>query len=312
MFEQIIEEADYVVANSKSVTIHYDKIDPLFEELKQFQHKHYLLNNPFGMMDLTIEQQVNFLLIYDSIIFSFWGNPKWSIVVENELFDGSYALLYCLLTMFKEHEAVFQWIQTASDDELRNIFKGTVEIPLLQERISILKNISQIVMEQMGGNFYLAVKEKQTDTELFAYLISNFPNLEDERFYLNHSIPFYKLGQLLTSDILHLREYSEKKPMIYSNLVGCADYKIPQVLNNLGILEYSHELINHILEKKELPENHEWEVEIRASMLVVIDDIYQKLGATIPRIDINDFLWSKGTMKQKTDHPYHLTRTTNY
>ena len=57
---------------------------------------------------------------------------------------------------------------------------------------------------------------------------------------------------MLTSDILHIRELKENIRMDYSHLIGCADYKIPQVMRGLGILEYNDKLANIIDNKKEI------------------------------------------------------------
>ena len=151
-----------------------------------------------------------------------------------------------------------------------------------------------------------------TDQEIFKTLISNFNNFEDTRTYNEKTIYFYKLAQLLTSDILHVIEIKEKRNVNYSNLLGCADYKIPQVMQSLGILEYDTKLLSLLETKTEIEENSEYEVEIRASMLVVINYIYEQINKSIDRIDINDFIWSKSQDKTKKYKPYHLTRTTSY
>ena len=63
---------------------------------------------------------------------------------------------------------------------------------------------------------------------------------------------------------------------------------------------------------KEIKINSEYEVEIRANMLVVIDLIKEKLKNKVCSIDINDYIWSQGRNKNIELKPYHLTRNTNY
>ena len=47
--------------------------------------------------------------------------------------------------------------------------------------------------------------------------------------------------------------------------------------------------------------------------IVEIKDVaIPKQEVSIDRIDINDFIWSKGQDKTKEYKPYHLTRTTSY
>lgn len=93
----------------------------------------------------------------------------------------------------------------------------------------------------------------------------------------------------LTSDILRIREYLENVKVDYSNLIGCADYKIPQTLRALGIIEYDYELSNIVDARQELEISSKYEVEIRASQIVVIDYIESKLK-NVNSIDINDYL----------------------
>ena len=164
----------------------------------------------------------------------------------------------------------------------------------------------------MNRNFYLFIKDITSDVELFEIITKYFENFKDERTYNNKKIYFYKLAQLLTSDILHIRELKENVKVDYSHLVGCSDYKIPQVMRGLGILEYSENLANIIDNKKEIEVNSEYEVEIRANMIVVIDLIKEKLENKVCAIDINDYIWSQGRNKSLELKPYHLTRNTNY
>ena len=179
---------------------------------------------------------------------------------------------------------------SVSFDEFSSILLGNTEIPLLKERYDTLKSVSETVNKKMNGSFYKAIKKYTQDKELFNYIITNFDCFRDERIYNGHIVYFYKLAQLLTSDILHLREEIEKIKVDYSNLIGCADYKIPQTLRALGITEYSEELASIIDNQEEIEVSSKFEVEIRASQIVVIDYIAKHLK-NVNSIDINDYLF---------------------
>lgn len=272
--------------------------------------EHWLSSSPFGLLELPVETIINFLLIYESIDFSFWGSPKWSIETTSGKLDGSIALLYALLNYVKKEKTTD--FSNISKEKFSNILKGTPEIPLLEERFKIIKEVSTIVNKKMQGNFYQYIKHITSDKELFEIIINSFPNFKDERTYNNKTIYFYKLAQLLTSDILHIREEKEKIKVDYTHLVGCADYKIPQVLRGLGILNYNDKLSKIIDNQIEIPVNSVYEVEIRANMITVIDMINKKLDYKYSRMDINDYLFMQKKNKNLTLKPYHLTRNTNY
>lgn len=69
------------------------------------------------------------------------------------------------------------------------------------------------------------------------------------------------------------------------------DYKIPQTLRALGIIEYDDELSNLVNTKHELKVSSNYEVEIRTSQIVVINYIKSKLE-NVNSIDINDYLFT--------------------
>lgn len=310
MLESIITSCEVTALHSKHITINEQRINDFVSSINGIKMEHWLSSSPFGLLELPIQTIINFLLIYESIDFSFWGTPKWTITAKGKQLDGSIALLYALLTYVTENETTD--FSTVSETQFRNILKGNTEIPLLKERYKIVQEISKIVNEKMNGNFYQYVSHMTTDIELFDTIISHFDNFKDERIYHHQRVFFYKLAQLLTSDILHIREIKEHIIPDYSHLVGCSDYKIPQVLRGMGILVYDTELAQQVDHQIELPKNSEYEIEIRANTLHVINIIYHKLNRKYPRIDINDYIYMKKKEKEFTLLPYHFTRCTNY
>lgn len=309
ILDKIHDSCAYVMKNSKYVNINYEKLDDFINNIEFKELKHWLSNNPYNLFDMGIEKIVNFLLIFESIDFSFWGNPKWTINANGDKKDGSDALLYLMINYVKNNNSTD--FSNITFDEFKKIFRGNVDIPLLEERYNNIKNVSRIVNEKMNGNFYNSIKDLTVDKDLFDYIVANFDCFIDEREYNGHKIYFYKLAQLLTSDILHLREKLENIKVDYSNLIGCADYKIPQTLRALGITEYSLELSKIIYNKEEISVSSKYEVEIRASQIVVIDYIKSKIK-NVNSIDINDYLFLYSKKVKNIVKPYHLCRNVNY
>lgn len=308
MLNKVLESCKYVVDNAKDVKINSSKIDELVTDMSIINSSHWLENSPFEILDFDVKDIVNFLLVYHSIGFSYWGSPKWTIETESGELDGAYAMMYVLINQMKNDTN----LHNITKDELKKMLKGNVEIPLFEQRYSNLSSIGKAVNSNMNGDFYNYIKGITNDSELFDLIISNFDVFDDVSNYNGKPVYFYKLAQLLVSDILHIRELKEKITVDYTNLVGCADYKIPQVLRSLGILEYSQELSSIIDSKTEMQKDSSYEVEIRASMLIAIDIINSKLNDKTCPIIINDFIWLKGQDKTREIRPYHLTRTRFY
>ena len=308
MFNKIIESSKFVIENAKYIKINSDEIKKFAENIKQVNIQNWLFNLPFNLLDENIDTIIEFLLYFEAIDFSFWGNPKWEIQTEKGKQDGSMALLYAMLKYIKENKN----FDNITKEKFGEYLKGNIEIPLFKERYNILKNINNVVKEKMNGSFYKAIYNLKTDEELFDFIINNFKDFEDIRTYNGKTIYFYKLAQLLTSDILHMREKKENIKVDYSHLVGCSDYKIPQGLRALNLVSYNEELANLVDNKIELKQNSKYEVEIRATVVYVINKIKELLDNRINAIDLNDYIWLMSKNKDLPKKPYHLTRNTNY
>lgn len=309
MLEKIKMSCDYVATNSKYVSINYEKLDEYIKTIDCEKIKFWLSSNPYNLFDMDIEKIINFMLIFDSIDYCFWGQPKWTIETIDGKKDGSDALLYALLNYVKNLGKID--FTNVSFEEFSNILKGNVEIPFLRERYNTVISICNVVNKRMNGNFYSYIKDINVDTELFDIIINNFADFCDEREYDVNKVYFYKLAQLLTSDILHIKELISGTKVDYSHLVGCADYKIPQTLRALGILKYNDELSNIIDNNMLIDKNSKYEVEIRANMIAVINYINSKLENCCS-IDINDYLFLSSKSVKDIAKPYHLCRNQNY
>lgn len=310
MLENITKSCEYVIRNSKHVQINFNKLQQLAYNIKDIKMEHWLSSNPFGLLDLPVDTIINFLLIYDAIDFSFWGDPKWMIDTPEGSLDGGIALLYALLTYVKKNNTTD--FSSITESEFGNILKGNVSIPLLHERLEIVREISNTVNKEMSGNFYEFIKPITDGSHLFDTILKYFPSFKDERIFNGKTIYFYKLANLLASDILHIREAKEGIETDYKALVGCADYKIPQVLRSMGILIYDEELAYFVDNKIEIETNSIYEIEIRANMIVVIETLYKLLDKKYSRMDINDYLFMRKKDKSLNFKPYHLTRCKDY
>jgi hypothetical protein len=204
-----------------------------------------------------------------------------------------------------------------SEKEFKNILKANVEIPLLRQRYEITKSVAKILLAKYQGDFLKVLEASENDAVKFLNLFpTDFISFEDFSEYKGKKVYFYKRAQLLISDVAEIfkREGAGNITNI-DKLFGCADYKIPQLMRKLGILEYSKELSEKIDSKIELPHNGSEEVEIRSNQLWAVELIRQKIVKRLPnvnRMQIVDHLWLLSQEKSPLDKPYHRTRTTAY
>ena len=303
--EKLQTSYKYVVENSSNVSINYKEIDKLITKINNSKVSYWLDSNPYKILDMNTEDIINFLVIYHTIgDYCFWGEPKWTIQTPNGLMDGSYAIMYLIINHYKKNKNF-----EMSKEEFKKLLTGNVEIPLLEDRYNNLVILNKFLD---NNSFYEIIKDKTTDIELLEYIVDNLSYFNDKSIYKGKSIYFYKRAQLLTSDILHILETKEEKQVDYSHLIGCADYKIPQVMYCYNLLKYSDELSNKVDNKIPLLEDSEEEVEIRAADLEVIDYIYNKIDKKYDRMNINDFIWLLSQNKEEMTKNYHRTLTKHY
>lgn len=308
MLSRIIESNKYVIENAKFIQINKKEIEKFANQIKDVNIQNWLYNSPYKLLDENIETIITFLLYFEAIDFSFWGNPKWHIETINGVEDGSMALMYAMLRYMRENKS----FNNLTKEKFKEYLQGNIDIPLFEARYQIIKNINKVVNEKMDGNFYNAICKLTSDEELFSFILDNFEDFKDVRTYQGKIIYFYKLAQLLTSDILHIREKKENIKVDYSHLVGCSDYKIPQGLRALNLVKYNKELAGIVDNKVEIKENSAYEVEIRATVIYVIDEIKKLLNNKVNAIELNDYIWLMSKNKELPKKTYHLTRTTNY
>lgn len=297
----------YVCQNAKYVHINYQKVDEIINLIEDKGVSHWLDSNPYGILDLDINDLILFLFIYHTIgDYCLWGDPKWQIKADDGILDGSYATIYIIVKRFKSNQNF-----DMSYEEFKDFMKGNVEIPLLDNRYNNLTILYEFI-NSLDKPLSSIVLDMKSDIELLEYLINNLSFFDDKASYQGKVIPFYKRAQLLASDLIHVINKKLNKDIDYSHLIGCADYKIPQVMRCYGMLEFDDSLASKVDNKIEIKENSDEEVEIRASDLMVINYIYEKLNKKYLRMDINDFIWLLGQDKTKMTKPYHRTITSHY
>lgn len=316
---QILKTTKYVVENSTYVKINKTKIKEFCKTFNQSHINHWVNESPFDLKSLNEKDRLHFLLIFNSISFCYWGEPKWTVEYKGEKFDGAWGMMAALGKSIENKVPILnmKYLSNINEKDFEKITKANIKIPFFEERLRILKEISLVLLNKFKGDFYNVIKEADENAiELIELLITNFPSFNDSSLYKGKHIYFYKRAQLLISDIFQAfdgKSYGKfKNP---EELTACADYKLPMVLRRLGILEYSKILAEKIDNKTEIIKDSEEEIEIRANTIWANEFIKQELKKTIPNINsihINDHLWLLGQIKYPNNKPYHLTKTIAY
>ena len=311
--------ASQVAAKSKDVHIDSYQIKEFCNAFKRNKNRYWLSKAPCDLLRLPPDERLAFLFVLDSISFSYWGRPKWTVGYGNRSYDGSWAMVASIANARKSGIPVLEpgYLADLSSEGLERVLSGNVKIPLHRERLGILHELGQVMLQKYQGNFRNVVDEARGKASgLCRVLVSEFASFDDTRQHEGKLLCFHKRAQLLASDIAHM--FLDDRSLAIEGveeLSACADYKLPQVLRRHGIILYSEELAGMVDNEVELPAGDPKEIEIRASSIYAVELIRYTLQASFTAMDsmeINDYLWLEGQLKLPEDKPYHRTRTTDY
>ena len=305
----VIQNSQYVTYNIQAAQHFVDKLKSAKVEIPQWNLQyHYYDASP---------RTVTYVLILDSLNFSFWGKPRWTIEYEGEKLNGYFALAASLKRAFTKGIPLDDpdYLTHISEQELGDILKGNHTIPLLKERTAILHEIGTILIQHFNAKGTVLVEQANRSVqELLKILIYYFPNFRDEVDYNGHRVYFYKRAQIFCADLWGTfsgKNWGEFHDI--NQLTAFADYKLPQVLRSLGILKYDLTLAKKVDHQNEIPSCSKEEVEIRAFTLYAVEEIkkiFSTLGVHYNSMQIDWLLWQMGQGIKTM--PYHHTRTIFY
>lgn len=134
-------------------------------------------------------------------------------------------------------------------------------------------------------------------------------------------VHFYKRAQIFVADIwgAYGRPSDPQHPYYFHDIdrvTMFADYRIPQILLHVGVLEYSSKLLEKIVNREVIPYGSEEESEIRAATVVAVELIRDQLksekNVNLLAVEIDWLLWNWGEQVKEEIRPHHRTLTVFY
>lgn len=280
------------------------------------------------------ERTAMWLMALDALNFCFWGQgddpqQRWRVRWKGHLVDGYVALVAALTKAidagYPLHDA--EWLTQVSESDVAAILapdNGRTEIPLFNDRVRNLRELGQGLLpygDNPATGFILAAD--RSAISLVRNIVETFPSFEDVTVwrYVDTGLPdnevrFYKRAQILAGDLAGGLAGS---PLAHfddlDQLTAFADYKVPQILREMGVLEYDEELSGVIESRTRIAPGSRMEVEIRAATLVACDRLVvalQERGRMITAAELDWHLWSLSQSLTTGSRPYHLTTTIYY
>ena len=322
---KVLKSLDPVVRNSTLVKVNEAKIKEVaswmaYEEFAKPDGSSLFDfgDEPDFIMDLTFTvNTMNFAFT------NFDTGIKYETDYQGRRYSDSEAMMADLHRAYTEgipfFDGEYQAKMTRAD--LEQVFRGTIEMPMLDERVQIFNEVGAILLEKYQGKWHNFVRScaprlYSDGNGILERLTSEFPRFADVSDYNGSEIQMYKLPQLGIWS-LHLALMPRKVWALEDAhlLTAFADYIVPVALRVMGIFEYSPKLENQINSLVEIPRDSLAEVEIRANSIYAIARLTDEINALrgnlepllMPQVDFR--LWK---FYHATHWPHHLTKTVMY
>ncbi|BES93227.1 Protein of unknown function (DUF2419) [Nesidiocoris tenuis] len=332
------ESGIFIAQNSKDVFIREEAIQEFVSNLYEALEGGEVLKNEdhetFLFKKLSEKDSLNYILFLDAVNFCFWSppdEPHWTVTYKGVPYSGYFALTAAVARAFDDGVVLFDPAVYANltFDQLDKLLKGDqgVSAPLTKERLECLLEVGATLLDKFGGSFENCVSlAKGNAKALLEIIIENFPCFDDSCDFLGKRVSFHKRAQILVGDTWGFyKSQGIAKFDDIDSLTMFADYRVPQVLVALGILEYSEGLMNALKKNQLLKPGCEYEIEIRGCAIRAVDLIVQALRKYMAEGDRNyhpecndmaidyHLWWYRRAHEEKLESiPFHKVRTIYY
>ena len=320
---KVLSSLNPVIENLQTINLNLDQImnvaDWIAYEDFPPPEQNISKNNPDEFIRTT--------MLINTLNFAFTdfeSSTKYEIIREGKVLSDSEAMFVQIQEAISSGVQLYNGnvLSDLDDKQLKNIFKGNIEMPMMSERLDILLNVGAKLADDYEGdwmNFINAGPKKLYDNGegLIERLTSEFPRFDDTSQYAEkYNVHFYKLAQLafwgIHAELVGTGDFYIED---MQSMSAFADYIVPVALEVMKIVEYSEELRNKITNGEIIARDSLEEIEIRSTSLYITAKLTEEINKRrpaeksiiIPQLDYR--LWKQ---YHATHRPHHLTITTMY
>ncbi|KAK4393458.1 Queuosine salvage protein [Sesamum angolense] len=277
--EAVRATSAWVASHSSHVTVDSSGVEKVAERMKDsipkvewdFEGIHYFDDGP-----LTVQ----YLFVLDALNFCFWPDKE---MTYDHLAAGLKEVLQNDKSAFDADR-----LQKYTGPELRKLLKWPRPLPLEEERVRLMHEVGFELERSFDGKASKLVEScEKSAAKLVALITSHFPGFRDHTVYKGHQIFLYKRAQIFAADLWGAfkgQGYGEFNDI--ESVTMFADYIVPAVLQQLGVLKFSPSLANMIESNREISSGSEEEVELRACSVHAVEEIRElinrKSGKQVP------------------------------
>lgn len=321
----VLKSLQPVIENAKLVKINHGKLQ---EVANWMAYEEFAKPDGSMLFDFGNDPDVlmDFTMVVNTMNFAFTDfstGVKFETDYMGKRWCDSEAMLASI------HRAIHSGIPFFSGEYLANltreqfcqIFSGTIEMPMVDERVKIFNEVGQVLVERYEGSYHNFVRScsprlYDKGEGLLERLVLEFPRFNDVSDYHGHKVQIFKLAQLgIWGMHLALAPRGHWRLEDPEKLTAFADYIVPVGLRVMGVFEYHPELELQINALKEVKRDSDAEIELRASSIHAIALLTDEINKRRPGFDpllmpqVDFRFWKT---YHATHWPHHLTKTIMY
>ncbi len=205
---------------------------------------------------------------------------------------------------------------------LRALLAWPRALPCEEERVRVLRQSAAVLAAQFGGSAAsLVAAARGSASVLVSLVVAHFPAFRDHAMYRGRQVFFHKRAQIFVGDVYGafggegLGSFAD-----IGSLTMFADYRVPVVLRQLGMLRYTPALAAQLEAREVLPHGSEAECEIRGCAVAAVEALRTALAAAAARrnqagptsLTLDWHLWEVGEASRLTSAPHHRTLSIYY
>lgn len=321
----VLKSLDPVIENAKLVHINKDK---LVDVANWMAYEEFPKPDGSMLFDFGNDPDVlmDFTMVVNTMNFAFTDfktGVKFETDYQGKRWCDSEAMLASIHRAINSGIPFFsgEYLANLTREQFCSIFAGTIEMPMVDERVEIFNEVGRVLVEKYQGRYHnfvrsCAPKLYSQGDGLLERLVTEFPRFNDVSNYHGNEVQIFKLAQLgIWGMHLALSPRGLWKLEDPQELTAFADYIVPVGLRVMGVFEYAPELEAQINGLKEVTRDSEAEIELRASSIYAIalltEEINKRRPGFTPLLQPQvDFRFWK--TYHATHWPHHLTKTTMY
>uniref|UniRef100_A0A674MUJ3 Queuosine 5'-phosphate N-glycosylase/hydrolase n=2 Tax=Takifugu rubripes TaxID=31033 RepID=A0A674MUJ3_TAKRU len=331
------ESGQYIAERSQDVSVEEGGVERVAEMLYNLRHSDSLTArswkkaNPLAPSHNS-DQAFNWVFVVDTMNFSFWPeseSQQCEVTYKGITYTGYMTLCAAISRAMDEGIPITEpkYFSQMSVQELAHILRSDNEtpMPMLEERHQVLTEGGRVLLEH-GGSFRSFINPAGNDAlKMVELIVEKIPSYRDEATYEGKRVSFYKRAQILVADLWGIMEARGEGDIInIDRLTMFADYRVPQALVYLGVLQYSDGLMQALKNGELLASGDREEVEIRGCSIWSVELIKERFCKLVQERDtqtcsinsaiIDFYLWpyAKQHHKEMAHIPIHHTRCVYY